>query len=467
MSDSFSDLWNISAPLPAKPKPQTLAAAASSPAFGQGTTSKKADVFSLLAAPSSSSSVSNINTGSGAPRSRPITPSTILRSHGSTPIPSQPTKKDNGDAFADLLSGSSTTTRSGSAGMTLAARLAMEAEENNRRHRTTTLGVQSHKSSDEAWAGLDSLEGGTIHLKTNPSNVKVDDDDDWGFGSVAQSSVSIQPKIINPKPSAFIPTTKSPSTSKTLWDLDGFSSSIRPTTTAAPPPASSSSSGSYLKTQSLPVSRSTSRLSNSSSQTHQLKVDSPDMDFDFGSREDQDQDQEPTRTHTFKSSGIGLHLLDDDEDDSDRLMDGIDHGRPQEKGFFADIDDVASGGTAVAHDEDEADILGLLSKPVEAVIAKKVFRLSVSFSFFVFFLNHLSLIIMFILLFFHFRKKWDINALSFLLEIGFRLFKNVNDPFTAYTINISTPFSTTSHPWSNCRNGIFSFTSQESTRSYG
>jgi hypothetical protein len=49
----------------------------------------------------------------------------------------------------------------------MAAQLAMEAEENNKRHRTTTLGVESHKSQDvshEAWVGLDLLEGGISSL---------------------------------------------------------------------------------------------------------------------------------------------------------------------------------------------------------------------------------------------------------------------------------------------------------------
>src|SRR5271155_5639495 len=112
MSDSFADLWNASAPLPAKSKPQKLSAAAAAGGI-QRTTSKKADSFSLLATP-----LSNSNTGnslSSSTYSRPITPS-----RQST------TKKDTGgDAFADLFSGSTTTTKSGHAGMTLAARLAM------------------------------------------------------------------------------------------------------------------------------------------------------------------------------------------------------------------------------------------------------------------------------------------------------------------------------------------------------
>ena len=229
MSDSFADLWNISAPLPAKPKSHTL---------------------------------------------------------------------------------------------TLAARL---AEEDNKRYRSTTatVGVQSHKAPDvshEAWVGLDSLESGNA--------VKVDDVDDWGlkdFGSTATA---------NPNPT---------SNSKTLWDLDDFSSSTQ-STSALPSAASYQNS----KPQSRPISRSASH--HSSSQIHQQKVDSPDMDFDFGLREDQDQD--------LKSS----NFLDDD--DHDHLISNHEQG----KGF--DVHRVMRGGTV---DEDEEDILGVLSRPVEDVIANKVF----------------------------------------------------------------------------------------------
>lgn len=62
-------------------------------------------------------------------------------------------------------------------------------------------------------------------------------------------------------------------------------------------------------------------------------------------------------------------MLDDDDDDDHHLMSGIGdrkYGFPQGKPF---LDDVGRAGTG--HDED--DILGDLSKPVEVVIASKVF----------------------------------------------------------------------------------------------
>jgi hypothetical protein len=288
MSDSFADLWNTSAPLPAKPKPQTL---------------------------------------------------------------------------------------------TLAARL---AEERKRQPATTiTVGLQSQKTPDVShatWAGLDSLDSGI--------KVRVDDDDDWGlrdFGSSAAAAVNSDP---NPK---------STSTSKTLWDLDDFTSSTAPT-----PPRSTAS---FLNPQSRPISRSTSSLSHhpSSSQVHQPKVDSPDMDFDFGSREDRDEDRDILPTQALKSSTSVLHLLDSDNE-HDSLMGGtVDH-------------------------EDEEDILGVLSKPVEAVIVKKVFSFLLPHQ--VFFLA---------------------TSILFLSsELGF---KNLDGPLTSYTTTwtrFKTPLPTPSRPRSNC-----------------
>ena len=87
------------------------------------------------------------------------------------------------------------------------------------------------------------------------------------------------------------------------------------------------------------------------------------MDFDFGSREDQDRDI-PTRAQASKSSANAADLLSlDDNNDNDHLMGGI--GKP----FLDDVDHLA--GAAIGQDEE--DILGDLSKPVEVVIANKVF----------------------------------------------------------------------------------------------
>ena len=236
------------------------------------------------------------------------------------------------DSFADLWNTSAPLpAKPKPQTLTLAARLAEERKRN--RVTTTTVDPQLHKAPDvshAAWAGLDSLDSGT--------KVKVDDDDDWGL----RDFVSSAPIKSDSKP-------KTTSTSKTLWDLDDFASSTEPT-----PPRSTTS---YLKPQSQPISRSTSGLSqHSSSQVHHTKVDSPDIDFDFGSREDQDDDRDilATNFQALKSSPL-LHLLDNDNDH-----------------------DILMGG-AGSHEEDEEDILGMLSKPVEVVIAKKVF-ISISFT---------------------------------------------------------------------------------------
>ena len=236
------------------------------------------------------------------------------------------------DSFADLWNTSAPlSAKPKPQNLTLAARSAEERK--RQRHPVNTLqSSSSHKAqtdvSHAAWAGLDSLDSGSI-------KVKVDDvDDDWGlkdFGSTAAVKSDSNPKS----------TSTSTSTSKTLWDLDDFAS---PT-----PPISISP----LSPQSRPISRPTSRISHqssstSSSQIHQQKVDSPDMHFDFGSREDQDDDVATNSQTTLKSSTL-LHLLDNDID-HDNLMGG-------------------SGN----HEDEEEDILGMLNKPVEVVIAKKVF----------------------------------------------------------------------------------------------
>ena len=229
------------------------------------------------------------------------------------------------DSFADLWNTSAPLpTKPKPQTLTLAARLAEE----RKRHRVNTVELQSHKAppadvSHAAWAGLDSLDSGI--------KVKVDDDDDWGlrdFGSAAAVNSDSNPKST----SAF----------KTLWDLDDFTSSTGPT-----PPSSKAN----LNPQSRPISRSTSRISHHSSQVHQQKVDSPDMDFDFGSRGDQGNDLDilATNSQASKPSALLHSSLLDNDNDHDNLMGGA------------------------GNHEDEEDVLGILSKPVEVVIAKKVF----------------------------------------------------------------------------------------------
>ena len=125
------------------------------------------------------------------------------------------------DSFADLWNTSApSTAKPKPQTLTLAARL---AEERKRHHATTTVDLQSHKAPDvshAAWAGLDSLDSSGI-------KVKVDDDDDWGLRDFGSAAAAVNSDS-NP--------TKSTSMSKTLWDLDDFTSS-----TGTTPPRSTTS----------------------------------------------------------------------------------------------------------------------------------------------------------------------------------------------------------------------------------
>ncbi|KJA26654.1 hypothetical protein HYPSUDRAFT_75400 [Hypholoma sublateritium FD-334 SS-4] len=202
MSDSFADLWSTTAPLPPKPKPQTLSGASSSSSGPQTLANKpyssnKPDVFALLASAGPTSS-SGTRYGSGltasAPSSRAMTPSGPPRSSSSrqTPQPpeqaySQPVSKANsGDAFGDLFASSA----GKEANMTLAARLAQEGKGRGREAPLAAAGETKPAAADGgAWAGLDALIGGGLNASTPPpvaAHIKVDDVDDWGladFGS--------------------------------------------------------------------------------------------------------------------------------------------------------------------------------------------------------------------------------------------------------------------------------------------
>ncbi|KDR78742.1 hypothetical protein GALMADRAFT_137751 [Galerina marginata CBS 339.88] len=394
MSDSFADLWSSSAPLPPKPKPQTLSSAttsftgnsASQRPVNTTRTNAKPDVFTLLASSGSSSPAprygggtgltgsSAANLGSSAPSSRAITPG-MSRSNSSTPAPAA-ASSSSGDAFSDIFSSSTGNTSNGSTKMTLAARLAMESQQRGRSPGLQSgLGQQHAKQQDgagyqsSAWAGLDSLAaGGLGGSKAGTSNPAVIEDDDWGLGDFGAPTTKA------------MSTTKTASTSRstpqpqpqqkkatTLWDLDDFASS--------PPPAhtgSDSDLGSLLNDIQRPVSRSASSQGTrnkpqvpASSFLDNEGLTSPDTDFDFGNRED--RVDEARRHHAGKGRQNRGGLLNLDGED--------DHGySATRKGLLDDDGDgddgwgqaptASRGGRGV-----EDDLLGMLGQPVEVVRA--------------------------------------------------------------------------------------------------
>ena len=385
MSDSFADLWSSSAPLPPKPKPQTLSSANSSSSNRTTNStpnqpyraSSKPDVFALLAGSGSGSSspygnqqqqrYGSPNTNGSNPSSRPISALGGQRSSSTTPslplAPSRSTSKSgSGDAFGDLFSSSKGGNGSGQthAGMTLAARLAMEAQQRSQAQvpgsNPQSQSQQSNGGGD-AWAGLDTLAGGfgvlggesgsasASHAPKKP--VKVDDTDDWGLGDFGASSSKPQRSQPQPKPQ---PQTQQ---KKTLWDLDDFAT-----------PNAAASSSSSLRTP--PQAQSISRSGSSASQRPRVPehIDSPDDDFDFGNRED-----EPTPRRAVAKSG----LLDLDDDDFGASQ----TSRTQRAGLLGSDDEGDDWGsirderrgTSGGFQEEEEDVLGMLSKPVEVVRA--------------------------------------------------------------------------------------------------
>ncbi|KAF8908069.1 hypothetical protein CPB84DRAFT_1822172 [Gymnopilus junonius] len=257
MSDQFADLWSTSAP---KPKPQTLSA--SKPAT---VTARKPDVFSLLAS------------STPPPSSRPLTPS------ARPPAP----PKSSGDAFSDLFSSSSTNGGpNSSAKMTLAAKLATEAQQ-----RTPSPQQQPQHSTashtHSPWAGLDSLDSLSstappIFSSKQPSVA----DDDWGLGDFGAATTTS--RNTPQQPSQSPPQRMGTST---LWDLEEFS----------PPHSNGSGSDPLLHSDHRPaVSRSSSSQANRKQSSSRLETNSLldlgiaslDTDFDFGNREGQFDDDE-------------------------------------------------------------------------------------------------------------------------------------------------------------------------------
>ncbi|PPQ67680.1 hypothetical protein CVT26_007407 [Gymnopilus dilepis] len=287
MSDQFADLWSSSAP---KPKPQTLAA--SQKPSSAPRTNTKPDVFSLLAASSTP-----------PPPSRPLTPSTRPAAAAAPP-------KTSRDAFSDLFSSSSGGgTASNNAKMTLAARLAMEAQQRTPSPQLLQQTAPAQNSSP--WAGLDSLGGLGASSKTAPAPAKHTlVDDDWGlgdFGSAPKGTTTSMPQKA-PQPSQKKATG--------LWDLDEFTS----------PHPNGSASDSLLGNPQPPISRSSSSQASRKPEADSLldfDVASPDRDFDFGNREDQfdDDGQEddilgvlnaPVAAIKAKTSSNGLPVTSED-----------------------------------------------------------------------------------------------------------------------------------------------------------
>jgi len=220
--------------------------------------------------------------------------------------------------------------------MTLAARLALEKQQQQLNAGKTSNAANGGIS--EVWMGLDSL-GGLGGRNEKPEK------NDWGLGDLGRGS---KPSgVTRPTTEVALPTTQQ--ATKTLWDLDGFAS---PSPSLTPPPphtiAPQPSRSSSLSTAKHKPNDSSSIGRNKNKEVNDARTtfDTPDDDFDFGGTEDR-----------------GLLDLD--------LNDDVDC-REQRNGK----------GNRTPEDDDD-DILGMLSKPVEVVRAstrKKVCSFHVPFS---------------------------------------------------------------------------------------
>ncbi|EJF62200.1 hypothetical protein BD309DRAFT_1008724 [Dichomitus squalens] len=265
MSDAFADLWSSTGASKPAELPRKLGAMAAAAPMSTAQRKPQNDVFSMLAAAGSSSSVN-------ARTSNPSQPTSLGGSASARPVQKANSTGFNtsgmggGDVFSGLLSGSlSSGPSSNGANLTIAQRAALAAQEKQARAAHTKPSVHNAHASN-AWAGLDALGGSSsITPSSKPATPSHDPLDDLGFGSFSSVPSSSQKfpaedddwlSGLAAKPPA-APTSKpkpstTTSTAQSLLDWDEFESS---------PPAGPS------------VTQSTSQ-------------GDPLGDFDFGNRED-------------------------------------------------------------------------------------------------------------------------------------------------------------------------------------
>ena len=314
MSDSFADLWNSTTPVqPSKPTP--LSGQKPSTASSYTQPKPKNDVFALLSQSSTPNysnsyrSNSSLNGSNGGSRS--LTPANNP-SRPTSSLSSKPAAASSSstDAFNDLFGslGGGSSSTSTS-NMTIAERAALAEKQ---RLASTQSRTPPAPAPNHAWAGLDALGGGSSFSTPSASNV-TSQEDEWGLGDFTSP-----------------PTTKPPARQRQapkqetvdLFDF-GDTNPPRSTSVKAAPSQNKPSTGSgslwdmdeFMSSSASPAPAA--QGTTSSQKAKQEAFDSPDLDFDFGNRED--RDESPANDNA-----------------------------------------------------DEDDILGMLSKPVEAVRAQSV-----------------------------------------------------------------------------------------------
>ncbi|PIL37590.1 hypothetical protein GSI_01284 [Ganoderma sinense ZZ0214-1] len=240
MSDAFADLWNSTGASKPAEAPRKLGAMTAAAPIMSAQRVPQNDVFSMLAAAGSSSSVSTRAT-------TPAQPSTLGGN-----VPARPTQKANntapnggglgGDAFSGLLSASfSSGSVSNGANLTMAQRAALAEKQ---KQATATQMKAPAPQVSSAWAGLDALGGGASAMSSTKSSTPSHDPlDDLGFGSFTSAPSTTRTASKSPqlppaadddwlgdftaaKPTAPPASKPKPtSTAQTLLDWDEFESS--------------------------------------------------------------------------------------------------------------------------------------------------------------------------------------------------------------------------------------------------
>ncbi|KAI0638600.1 hypothetical protein C8Q77DRAFT_1091841 [Trametes polyzona] len=183
MSDAFSDLWNSTGvSKPAEP-PRKLGALASAAPAPNAPRKPQNDVFSMLAAAGSSSTVGS---RSGTPAQSPALGSNVA-AKPMQKAASTGTALNGGDAFSNLLSGFSTQSAN-TTNLTMAQRAALAEKERRERAQQQQQQTTGPASASSAWAGLDAL--GATTASTRAPSASHDPLDDLGFGAFTSSSSS-------------------------------------------------------------------------------------------------------------------------------------------------------------------------------------------------------------------------------------------------------------------------------------
>ena len=266
MSDAFADLWTSTGVSKPSAAPRKLGAMATATPAMSAQLKPQNDVFSMLAAAGSSSSVST----------RATTPAQSSALGGNAPA--RPVQKVSGaapngagmgsDAFSGLLSGSFSGPSSKGANLTMAQRAAL-AEKQKQASAAQAKTPAAQVSS--AWAGLDALGGGTSGTSSAKSSTAFQDPlDDLGFGSFSSTPPASRPPSKSPQP---------PPATDDDW-LGDFAIT-KPSAPSASKPKSASTAHTLLDWDEF-ESNPPNHPSTSQSKTQNDTLG----DFDFGDKED-------------------------------------------------------------------------------------------------------------------------------------------------------------------------------------